>query len=296
MTVSFANVSGLPGGTRAPAPNAAVDRRRDESLDETLSSTTPDVPRTPKTLSPVGSIGVGLGIGAGLGALLLRSAGGGGGFGALGSGAWRGALVGAGMGAALLGLDRLTDGQVRKQLDYVSLDRRAQIMFVLRNPMNPWIAVTGIGVARDAKAMQDSMYGRWDPLDGPQDAFRHAYAAGLFSLRAMRDHEETPDGAHRLAIGAGDAHEVDGQDNNDAFSRSMDTANNLTGTQVIGDGRALPGEAADSAGFITERALRDRVLTALRDGRLQVVDRSGDAPTARATAATDMPGVATPIP
>ena len=58
-----------------------------------------------------------------------------------------------------IGLDRLTDGQVKKQLDYVSLDRRAQIMFVLRNPTNPWIAGTGIGVARDAQDLYRNLSG-----------------------------------------------------------------------------------------------------------------------------------------
>ena len=112
----------------------------------------------------------------------------------------------------------------------------------------------------------------------------------------MRDHGESPESAHRLAIGAGDAHEADGQDNNDEFSRAMDTANNLTGTRLVGDGRALPGEDADAAGFLTERGLRDRVLGALRDGRLQVIERGGDAPITRVTGPTDMPGVAAPLP
>ena len=302
MTSSWGNVTGMPAGTSAPAfavrepmTGRAADSR-DESLDETLSSTTPDVPRKAKTLSPLGSLGWGLGLGAGVGALLLRSTGAGWGLGALGSGAWKGALIGAGMGAALLGLDKLTGGQVKQQLDYVSLDRRAQIMFVLRNPTNPWIAGTGIGVAKDAQSMQDSLYGRWDPMDGPQDAFRHSFAAGLFSLRAMRDHGEGVENAHRLAIDAGEAHEVDGQDNNDEHSRAMDTANNLTGTQIVGDGRALPGEDADADGFLTDHGLRDRVLRALQGGQLQVIDRTGTGPVTRSTLPTDMPGVAAPIP
>jgi hypothetical protein len=296
MTSSFGNVSGLPAGSSAPAFTArdAAQRRRQDDLDTTLSSTTPDVPRKPKTLSLTGSLGWGLGLGAGLGALLLRGKGAGWGLAALGSGAWKGALLGAGMGTALLGLDKLTGGQVKQQLDYVSLDRRHQILFVLKNPTNPWVATTGLGVARDAKRMQDSLYGTWDPMDGPQDAFRHSFAAALFSLRAMRDHGETPASAHALAIGAGEAHEADGQDNNDDFSRAMDNANNLTGTQIVGDGRALPGEDADANGFLTEHALRDRVLAALADGRLQVVDRDPAQPTPRATTAADMPGVAGP--
>ncbi|MCW2920666.1 MAG: hypothetical protein JWL76_540 [Thermoleophilia bacterium] len=294
------NASGWPAGQPSSsfaAPQGAdAQRAQPETLDETLSSTTPDLPKKAKTLQPIGTLGWSLGIGAGFGALALRSKGAGWGMAALGSGASKGALVGAGIGAALLGLDKLTGGQVKKQLDYVSLDRRHQILFVLKHPTNPWVAGTGLQVAKNAQATQDSLYGRWDPLDGPQDAFRHTYAAGLFALRSMRDHGETPATAHALAIEAGEAHEADGQDNNDDFSRGMDTANNLTGTLVLGDGRALPGEAADADGFITEQALRDRVLRAMFAGHLQVVDRMGATPTPRPTNAGDLPGVAAPTP
>ncbi len=272
---------------------ATVRTRRSDDVDTTLSSTTPDVPRKRPMLPAPSTLGWGIGLGTALGALLLRSKGAGWGAGALASGAWKGALVGGGIGTALLGLDKLTSGQVKQQLDYVSLDRRAQILFVLRHPTNPWIAGTGLGVARDARGAQEQLYGTWDPLDGPQDAFRHSFAAALFSLRAMRDHGKTPEHAHTLAIGAGEAHEVDGQDNNDDFSRAMDSANNRTGTEIVGDGRAVPGENADANGFVTEHALRERVLAALRDGRLQVVDRSGESPVARASTASDLPRVST---
>lgn len=258
-------------------------------LDESLSSTTPDVSRRTDRLTPLGALGWGIGLGVGAGVLLLRPSGAGWGVGALATGAWKGALVGAGAGAALLGLDAVTGGEVKRQFDFLSLDRRAQILFVLRNATNPWVAPTGLAVARDAKVAQDQLYGTWDPKDGPQDAFRHAYAAGLFSLRAMRDHAESPETAHRIAIGAGDAHEVDGQDNNDDFSRAMDTANNRAGITIVGDGRARAGEQADPSGFVTERALRMRVLEALAAGDLRVVERSGDAPRERATNPHDLP-------
>lgn len=270
----------LPQVTTNPAP---------DDVDRTLSSTAPDVKRTAPLLSIPGALGVGLAAGAGIGMLLLRGRGAGWGLTALGTGAWKGAAVGAGMGAALIGIDRVTDGQVKKQLDYVGLDRRAQILFVLRNPTRPWVAGMGLGVARDARAAQEGLYGMREPLDGPQDAFRHTFAAALFSLRSMRDHGQSPADAHRLAIGAGEAHEVDGQDNNDSFSRAMDTFNNHLGTELADDGRAAAGEAADASGFVTEHALRERVLRAIADGRVQLVDRSGDPPTMRSSGDADLP-------
>jgi len=274
-------------GARLAPPAARA--RADASIDDTLSSTTPDVPARRPLLSIPGALGWGAGIGAGLGALLLRPSGAGWALGSLGTGAWKGAAIGAGIGAALIGLDRITGGEVKQQLDYVSLDRRAQIWFVVTNPTRPWIAHMGLGVAEDARAAQVALFGRPDPLDGPQDAFRHAYAAALFSLRAMRDHGEDPAKAHDLAIRAGAAHEADGQDNNDDLSRGMDTANNSTGTQLVGDGRAARGEAADAAGFVTERALADRVLAALGSGQLQLVDRDATPPGPRASTAADLP-------
>jgi hypothetical protein len=169
------------------------------------------------------------------------------------------------------------------------LDRRAQAWFVISHPTKPWLFSTGMGVANDARGAQESLYGRREPLDGPQDAFRHAFAAALFSLRAMRDHGVGEDEAHQLAIDAGAAHEADGQDNNDDFSRDMDTANNLTGTNIVGDGRALPGEDADANGFLTEHALQQRVLASMLEGELQLVDRSGAIPATRASNFYDLP-------
>jgi hypothetical protein len=285
MTLTTLPLQSAPP-TSAPA---RVDSPEPDGLDRSLSSTTPDVPRTRPMLSIPGALGVGLAAGAGIGLLLLRGRGAGWGFSALGTGAWKGAAVGAGMGAALIGVDRATGGQVKKQLDYVSLDRRAQILFVLRNPTRPWLAGMGISVAADARAAQEALYGQREPLDGPQDAFRHTFAAALFSLRATRDHGQSPDDAHRLAIDAGEAHEVDGQDNNDDFSRAMDSFNNRVGTEIAGDGRAASGESADADGYLTEHALRDRVLRAIADGRVQLVDRSTETPVTRSSGDADLP-------
>lgn len=270
------------------------ERERDleVDLDRDLSSTTPDVPARRPMLSIPGTLAWGAGLGVAVGALLLRSKGAGWALPALASGAWKGAAVGAGMGAALIGIDRVTDGQVKKQLEYVSLDRRAQIGFVLKNLNRPWIAGLGIGVASDARAAQEQLYGTAEPLDGPQDAFRHAYAAALFTLRCERDHGVDPATAQRLAIDAGAAHEVDGQDNNDDLSRDMDHANNATGAALAGDGKARSGERADANGFVTERALRERVLDAMRAGKLELVDRTATPPAPRASTSADLPGAA----
>lgn len=261
------------------------------SVDESLSSTTPDVPKRdpflsiPKTLLWAGGLGVGIG------ALLLRSKGAGWGVGALGTGAWKGAALGTGLGASLIGIDRFTGGAVKHQVDTILLDRRAQAWFVLTHPTRPWLAPMGLGVARDARAAQEALYGPREPLDGAQDAFRHAYAAALFSLRAMREHGVGAEKAHELAIEAGAAHEADGQDNNDEHSRAMDERNNTAGTIAVGDGRARPGEQADARGFVTERALRARILAAMAAGELTLVDRGADPVTSRPSTSLDLPPV-----
>jgi hypothetical protein len=271
------------------APTATTSRPENVSLDETLSSTTPDVPARSPLLDPAATLGWGTALGIGVGMAALRSRGAGWGPAALGAGGMRGALVGAGIGAALLALDRLTGGQVKQQLDHVSLERRAQVLFVLRNPTRPWLASTGLRVARDARAEQERLYGSDRTPDGGQDAFRHAYATGLFTLRMIRDRGEQPDLARRLAIAAGAAHEVDGQDNNDELSRAMDLANNDTGGMLAGDGRPRAGEPADEHGFLTEPALRERVLAAMADGKLQVVDRSTTPAAPRPSGSQDLP-------
>ncbi|MCW2926810.1 MAG: hypothetical protein JWM86_778 [Thermoleophilia bacterium] len=270
----------------APAPN-----RSGASVDARLASTTPDLPRKAPLLPIAGTLGWAAGIGLGAGALLLRSTGAGWGAAALASGAWKGGALGAGLGASLLVADHLSGGAVKRQLDLIALDRKAQLWFVVSHPTKPWLASLGLGVADAARSSQERLYGPREPLDGPQDAFRHTFAAALFSLRAMREHGTAPTEAHELAIAAGEAHERDGQDNNDSFSRAMDTANNHLGTELVGDGRARPGEDADAAGFVTEHALRERVLAAIAGGQVQLVDRSAATPTVRSSTVADLPPV-----
>lgn len=266
---------------------------RPPSLERDLASTTPDLPRRSPLLSLPGALGWSAGAGAGLGALLLRSRGG---FsaGALASGAWRGAALGGVLGAALVALDRATAGEVKRQLDLIALDRRSQLWFVVSHPTRPWLAGTGLAVARDARRAQEQLYGLREPLDGPQDAFRHAYAAALFSLRAIRDHGLDPAEAHRLALAAGAAHERDGQDNNDAHSRAMDHFNNAAGTRVVGDARARAGEVAEARGYVSEPALRSRVLAAIEAGQLRLVDRTGSEPSLAASDSDALPPLLPP--
>jgi hypothetical protein len=282
-------MSSIDGIGRAQHAGANAAPNGSSGSDDALSSTTPDVPAGKRFLSIPSTLGWTAALGAGLGIVLLRGKGAGWGLGALGSGAWKGAAVGAGIGASLIGIDHLTGGEVNRQKKKIFLDRSAEAWFVLSHPTKPWLFSMGMGVANDARGAQESLYGPREPLDGPQDAFRHTYAAALFSLRALRDHGVGEDEAHELAIAAGAAHEADGQDNNDDFSREMDTANNLTGTHVVGDGRALPGEDADANGFLTEHALQQRVLLAMATGAVELVDRTGSEPSFRASGSGDLP-------
>lgn len=271
--------------TRAAAPTG---RDRDKGASASPAAAGATHAGAPRLSLPHVMAG-GIAAGATLGALALRTGGAGWSLPAFGTGAWKGAALGAAIAGALLGLDALTDGAVKNQLDLVTLDRRAQLLLVLRNPTKPWLAPMSIDVARDARAAQHRVFGAAERLDGPQDAFRHAYAAALLSLRAMREHDVSSSDAHALAIDAGNAHERDGQDNNDEHSRSMDVTNNEAVVTIVGDGRARAGEAHDGHGFLTDQALRERVLGAIGRGELTVVDRTGAEPTARPTTATDLP-------
>src|SRR5687768_7506065 len=126
-------------GVMRENPRAGITteaQARSLPVDDPHDTAKPDTPRPRPTLPMPSTLAWGTGFGAGLGALLLRSRGAGWSLGAIASGAWKGAAVGAGLGATLVGIDRLTDGKVRKQVDFV-LDRRAQILFVLSNPTRP---------------------------------------------------------------------------------------------------------------------------------------------------------------
>lgn len=259
----------------------AADAPSAGDIDSGISSTTPDARRR-HGLPVVATLAWGAGLGLGIGALLLRPSGlarvpG------LVTGMRNGAIVGGGMGVALLGLDRLTHGAVGQQADSILLDRRAQAWFVLGHPTKPWLARMGLRVATDARAAQEQLYGRREPLDGPQDAFRHAYAAALYAQRMMEQHGVDPAEARALSAAAGRAHEVDGQDNNDEFSHAMDFHNNQGGLELVGDGHGPDGS------WLTEAQLRSAVLDAMAHGKLELVDRSGRTPAAVATTPRDLP-------
>ena len=255
--------------------------RAPRGLDATLSSTTPDVGAHAPFLATGRTLATTTLAGAAAGVLLRATR-----FPGVGGGA----LLGAAAGVAVLGIDRLAGGSVKRLVDAATLDRRHELAFVLANPTKPWLATFGLHVARDARDAQLGLFGTREPKDGPQDAFRHSYAAALFTLRAMRDHGLSAPESATLALAAGEAHEQDGQDNNDSYSRSMDEANNAAGTMIVGDGRARAGEEADARGFITEAALRDRILAAMAAGSLTMVDRPrGTTPYARPSVPADVP-------
>lgn len=133
--------------------------------------------------------------------------------------------------------------------------------FVVSNLHRPWLAEVGYGVLDDAKAAERGRYGASDHLDDDADAFRHAYAAALMTVRAMRDHGATQAEAARLVTGLGDAHERDGVDNG-AHASEMDRHNNRVGVELVGDGR-------QGAGWVTEAQVEQLVVDALEAGRLQ---------------------------
>lgn len=270
---------------RPPLQNTPVSR----ALDQRLSSTTPDVARQPERLSWLNTLTVSTSIGATLGVATLRGKGAPWTLRSMSFGALKGAATSFGIGASIIALDHLTSGEVKRQLSYISLDRRSQMWFVIKNARYPWIGPMGLKVASDARAAQERLYGRSEPLDGPQDAFRHAYAAALFTLRAMRDHNLSQANAAKLALEIGEAHERDGQDNNDELSRNMDYFNNASGAKIVADGRARDYEQKDERGFLTEEALAARVLDAMRQGNLQLVERTKTPANHRYSNESDLP-------
>ncbi len=164
------------------------------------------------------------------------------------------------------------DDAVSKLATAGQLVRRAvedhhQALFVLARLDRPWLARVGYAVYDDAKAREQQHFGRGDHLDDDGDAFRHAWAAALMALRAMRDHGMSRPDAARLVIGLGDAHERDGADNA-ALSAQMDRVNNRRGVELVGSGRA-------GAGWISEFELEQHVLDAVRGGRLARVAADG---------------------
>jgi len=281
-------MTAIPRITHGPARTTAMalPASEDHVAKDRLASVAPDVPVAAPRISWTGAVGRGATLGAAAGLLVLRPSGWE--LTSLGTGAWKGAAIGVGVAAVLAGVDHLTGGAVKRQLDLVSLDRRHQILFVLKHPLRPWLTGMGLGVADAANAVQRRYFGAHDPMDGAPDALRHGYAAALFTLRAMRDHGESSGDAASLAIEAGDAHEADGQDNNDSYSHEMDAYNNRVGARLAGDGKPRAGEAADDAGWITERALADRVLDAIGAGEIQVVDRDATGAHPRLTTSADL--------
>lgn len=193
-----------------------------------------------------------------------------------------GALVGAGLGALALIADRVSGGEVHRQLNSAFQDRRAQGWFVLKHLNHPWLASTTLQAASDARAQQHAIFGSAQPLDGPHDAFRHAYAGALLSLRLQRDRGMSAEQAADLTREAGDAHEQDGQDNSPEAG-AMDRFNNAVGIKIASTAHAAGGS------WVSEQDLINQVVNAMATGRLQVVDHVGDTATPRATTQHDLP-------
>lgn len=263
--------------------SARIGRTVPPSLPDRATAPAPDAgaPTSRSMLSLPATLALTVGLGAAVGMLLLRPRGVGG-AGALLRGLRNGALVGAGTGVALLGLDRLTGGQVQHQLDLAFLNRLSQIGFVLRHPTKPWLGPTTLAAAGDARDAQHRHYGSHDPRDGAPDAFRHAYGAALLALRMMREHGLEEAEARRLAHEAGEAHEADGQDNT-PMAYQMDLANNTAGLEVLGDGHAADGS------WISEQALQRGVLEAMANGCMLVIDAAAGATALRTTTVADLP-------
>jgi hypothetical protein len=237
-----------------------------------------EVSLLPLDLTLLATMPAGIAVGALVGALAHTHVPGG-----LLGGAAIGAAVGAATGGALVGIDRLTNGAVNRFVPPTVRDRLHQARFVLRHPTEPWLGPVVLRAANDARAVQQALYGHADVPDGGLDAFRHTFGSALLVLRLQRDHGLSQQRAGQLMTEAGEAYEADGADN-DAWSHTMDLANNAAGI-------AIGGTARDASGaWISEETLRDRVLDAMSHGQVVVIDRTvGATPRLRPTGTGDLP-------
>lgn len=141
-----------------------------------------------------------------------------------------------------------------------------QAMFVIRHANHPWLASLGYSLLDEARAGEQRHFGSAGAIDNEADAFRHAYASGLFVLRAMRDHGISASEAEHLSNEAGRAHEADGADNDAGrLSSKMDIANNAVGASLIGDGHR-------GGLWMTERDVERAAEDALAHGKLFEID------------------------
>lgn len=144
-----------------------------------------------------------------------------------------------------------------------------QTLFVIRHASKPWISGLARSVLDASHGAELSRFGSNGNVDGQGDAYRHAYAAALFTLRSMRDHGMSAPTAIHLTVSAGDAHERDGADN-PAGKRSaeMDMLNNELGAKLVGTGQS-------GITWISESELETRVWDHLIGGSFRYLDADG---------------------
>lgn len=141
-----------------------------------------------------------------------------------------------------------------------------QTWFVVSHPNRPWLYSMGYEILNDSHAAERRNFGKADAIDNEGDAFRHAYAAALMTLRAMRDHGVSQSKAAALSHEAGVAHESDGADNPAGkLSSRMDLYNNQVGIKLVGSGRV-------DGIWLSEQELERKVLDALENGKLREID------------------------
>lgn len=165
-----------------------------------------------------------------------------------------GAVVAAAVGASLVS-ERLAPN-------------RHKAVLLIKNADKLWLFFLARGVKADALAYEQARYGTRESHNGEADAARHAYATALFVLRLQRDHGLSRADAEQLVREAGIAQERDGVDNS-ATAHRMDEHNNDVGIALAGEGKGPGG------GWLSEKALQQRVEKARLSGRLQRLSDDG---------------------
>lgn len=186
-----------------------------------------------------------------------------------------GLATGAAAGVGLLVLDRLSGGTVNSTRKRFSLEEAGA---VLGNWRDPWLGIEAWNVRGRAINRSSQLYGV--DGEGPGNAFRHAYAAALLTLRAMRDHGESRSNAAALTRDVGTAHEDRDSTDPDNALRRMDLHNNEAGIDLVGDGHVVQGGR-----WLRDEELVGRVQQAIAGGKLLVQRDDG---TLRATRKSDV--------
>lgn len=193
---------------------------------------------------------------------------------------WSRALVNSGACAGVaLALNAMAGGRLGNSALGSSWGQRHQLGFAVAHPQLAGDARAAYGEARD---MQRSHWGEQVHVDDGIDAVRHAFGAGVLAARLMHDRGMSAEAAQAIVAQVGDAHEADGIDN-ESGSAEMDRANNAAGARL---GTELA--AASAGGAVTPDAMFDRVMSAVRDGSLVVLQDGRS----RAATAADVPAPA----